>query len=122
MKNLRLVTRLPQQLQLQLDGETLVASAVDAERRRAFFASSANFVYTVQLPAASAQGQVFNSTPRPFHFGCSSCRISRTRGEVFVSFTAYRLHPLGFLLLATLESKQTTVTDRRFTASSDVAV
>ncbi|KAG2547530.1 hypothetical protein PVAP13_9KG106720 [Panicum virgatum] len=57
MKNLRLVTRLPQQLRLQLDGETLVASAVDAERRRAFFASSANFVYTVQLPAASAQGQ-----------------------------------------------------------------
>ncbi|CAN6282278.1 unnamed protein product [Urochloa humidicola] len=57
MRNLRLVTRLPQQLQLQLDGETLIASAVDAERRRAFFASSANFIYTVQLPASSTQGQ-----------------------------------------------------------------
>ncbi|PUZ38019.1 hypothetical protein GQ55_9G163500 [Panicum hallii var. hallii] len=57
MKNLRLVTRLPQQLQLQLGGETLVASAIDAERRRAFFASSVNFIYTVQLPATSAQGQ-----------------------------------------------------------------
>nr|CAB3498548.1 unnamed protein product [Digitaria exilis] len=57
MRNLHLVTRLPQQLQLQLDGETLIASAVDAERRRAFFASSDNFIYTVQLPASSTQGQ-----------------------------------------------------------------
>jgi elongator complex protein 1 len=63
MKNLRLVTRLPQQLQLQLGGETLVASAIDPERRRAFFASSVNFIYTVQLPAASAQGQVSYSIP-----------------------------------------------------------
>ncbi|KAL6878468.1 hypothetical protein ACP4OV_012638 [Aristida adscensionis] len=57
MKNLRLVTRPSQQLQLQLDGETLVASAIDAERRRAFFASSANFIYTVDLPASFTQGQ-----------------------------------------------------------------
>ncbi|GJN31741.1 hypothetical protein PR202_gb20177 [Eleusine coracana subsp. coracana] len=57
MKNLRLVTRLPHQLQLQLNGETVVASSVDAERRRAFFASSANFLYTADLPALSAQGQ-----------------------------------------------------------------
>ncbi|KAL6594102.1 hypothetical protein ACP70R_049003 [Stipagrostis hirtigluma subsp. patula] len=57
MKNLRLVTRPSQQLQLQLDGETLVASAFDAERRRAFFASSANFIYTVNLPTTSALGQ-----------------------------------------------------------------
>ncbi|OEL24673.1 Elongator complex protein 1 [Dichanthelium oligosanthes] len=57
MRNLRLLTRFPQQLPLQLDGETLVASAVDAERRRAFFASSANFIYTVQLPTSSTQGQ-----------------------------------------------------------------
>ena len=63
MKNLGLVTRLPQQLQLQIDGETLVASAVDAERRRAFFASSANFIYTVSLPAPFTQDQVSNSTP-----------------------------------------------------------
>ncbi|XP_062193409.1 elongator complex protein 1 [Phragmites australis] len=54
MKNLRLVTRSSQQL--QLDGETLVTSAIDAERRRAFFASSANFLYTVHLPTSS-QGQ-----------------------------------------------------------------
>jgi hypothetical protein len=63
MKNLRLVTRLPQQLQLQIDGETLVASAIDAERRRAFFASSTNFIYTVSLPSSFTQEQVSNSTP-----------------------------------------------------------
>jgi hypothetical protein len=63
MKNLRLVTRLPQQLQLQIDGETLVASAIDAERRRAFFASSANFIYTVSLPASFTREQVSQFHP-----------------------------------------------------------
>ena len=73
MKNLRLVTRLPQQLQLRIDGETLVASAIDAERRRAFFASSANFIYTVSLPASFTQDQVSNSTPHPLRTKTSFC-------------------------------------------------
>jgi elongator complex protein 1 len=51
MKNLKVVTRIAQKLQLQLDGETVVVSAVDAERRRAFFVSSENFLYSVDLPA-----------------------------------------------------------------------
>ncbi|KAJ1291579.1 hypothetical protein BS78_02G326300 [Paspalum vaginatum] len=57
MKNLRLVTRLRHQHQLHIDGETLVASAIDAERRRAFFASSANFIYTVPLPVSFTHEQ-----------------------------------------------------------------
>jgi hypothetical protein len=86
MRNLRLVTRFPQQLPLQLDGETLLASAVDAERRRAFFASSANFIYTVQLPASSTQGQVSNSIPsHPVPFDCCSSRI------LFVSLHAHMI-------------------------------
>ncbi|KAI5012083.1 hypothetical protein ZWY2020_024217 [Hordeum vulgare] len=49
MKNLKLVTRIVQELQLHLDGETLVVSAIDAERHRAFFVSAANFIYSVHL-------------------------------------------------------------------------
>ncbi|KAL5196557.1 hypothetical protein ABZP36_000069 [Zizania latifolia] len=48
MKNLKVVTRIVQKLQLY--GETIVVSAVDAERHRAFFASSENFIYAVDLP------------------------------------------------------------------------
>uniref|UniRef100_A0A0D9X0C7 Elongator complex protein 1 n=1 Tax=Leersia perrieri TaxID=77586 RepID=A0A0D9X0C7_9ORYZ len=55
MKNLKVVTRIVQKLQLQLDGETLAVSAVDAERRRAFFVSSENFLYSVDLPAPTQQ-------------------------------------------------------------------
>uniref|UniRef100_A0A0E0I2D9 Elongator complex protein 1 n=1 Tax=Oryza nivara TaxID=4536 RepID=A0A0E0I2D9_ORYNI len=55
MKNLKVVTRIAQKLQLQLDGETVVVSAVDAERRRAFFVSSENFLYSVDLPAPTQQ-------------------------------------------------------------------
>jgi hypothetical protein len=66
MKNLKLVTRIVQELQLQLDGETLVVSAIDAERHRAFFVSSANFLYCVHL-LASTQVRILNSRI-PFHF------------------------------------------------------
>jgi elongator complex protein 1 len=59
MKNLKLVTRIAQELQLQLDGETLAVSAIDAERHRAFFVSSANFLYSVHL-LASTQVRVLN--------------------------------------------------------------
>ena len=65
MKNLKLVTRIVQQLQLQLDGETLVISAIDAERHRAFFVSSANFLYSVHL-LASTQVWILSSRI-PFH-------------------------------------------------------
>ncbi|KAM0870604.1 hypothetical protein ACQ4PT_039858 [Festuca glaucescens] len=62
MKNLKLVSRIVQELQLQLDGETLVVSAIDAERHRAFFVSSANFLYSVHLLASTQQPLQWSKT------------------------------------------------------------
>ncbi|WOL14885.1 hypothetical protein Cni_G23666 [Canna indica] len=50
MKNLKVSSQLTLDLELQFEGETLLLSAFDIERNRVFFASSANVVYTVQLP------------------------------------------------------------------------
>ncbi|KAL5199186.1 hypothetical protein ABZP36_002698 [Zizania latifolia] len=62
MKNLKVVTRIVQQLHLQLDGETVLVSAVDAERHRAFFASTENFIYSVDLPAPAQQPLQWSET------------------------------------------------------------
>ncbi|KAG8080090.1 hypothetical protein GUJ93_ZPchr0007g3888 [Zizania palustris] len=62
MKNLKVVTRIVQQLQLQLEGETVIVSAVDSERHRAFFASSENFIYSVDLPAPTQQPLQWSET------------------------------------------------------------
>lgn len=50
MKNLKLSSQFSRDLELQFEGETLLLSAFDIERNRVFFASSANVVYTLQLP------------------------------------------------------------------------
>ncbi|KAM0853459.1 hypothetical protein ACQ4PT_051068 [Festuca glaucescens] len=62
MKNLKLVTRIVQELQLHLDGEALIVSAIDAERHRAFFVSSANFLYSVHLLASTQQPLQWSKT------------------------------------------------------------
>ncbi|KDP44998.1 hypothetical protein JCGZ_01498 [Jatropha curcas] len=49
MKNLKLYSELTLNLELQSKQETLLFSAIDIERNRLFFASSANFIYTTQL-------------------------------------------------------------------------
>ncbi|XP_072975367.1 elongator complex protein 1 [Typha angustifolia] len=53
MKNLKLVSELSLQLDLQFEGETIILSAFDIERSRVFFASSANLIYTLHLPSSS---------------------------------------------------------------------
>ncbi|XP_008810803.1 elongator complex protein 1 [Phoenix dactylifera] len=50
MKNLKLSSQQSVQLDLQFEGETLLLSAFDIEHNRIFFASSANVIYTLQLP------------------------------------------------------------------------
>lgn len=55
MKNLKLVSELSLHLDLHLEGETLLLSAFDIERNRVFFASSANFIYTVQLHSSQVR-------------------------------------------------------------------
>lgn len=49
MNNLKLYWKASLGVELQSEDEVLLFSAVDVERNRLFFASSANFVYTTQL-------------------------------------------------------------------------
>ncbi|KAL8518812.1 hypothetical protein ACS0TY_009965 [Phlomoides rotata] len=58
MKNLKLSWEVLTEVQLQREKgeEFLKLSAVDIERNRLFFASSANFIYTTQLPSPQVEG------------------------------------------------------------------
>ncbi|KAH6803923.1 IKI3 family protein [Perilla frutescens var. frutescens] len=58
MKNLKLSWEVRSELQLRGDNgdESLRLSAVDIERGRLFFASSANFIYTTQLATPQTEG------------------------------------------------------------------
>ncbi|XP_078429226.1 IKI3 family protein [Wolffia australiana] len=49
MKNLNLLLELCSELELQMEGETLLLSAFDVQQRRVFFASSANFIYNLSM-------------------------------------------------------------------------
>lgn len=51
MRNLKLSTELTWNLQLQSENETIQFAAFDIEKNRLFFASSANYIYTTQLPS-----------------------------------------------------------------------
>lgn len=52
MKNLKISTAVSYDVDLQSEGESLLCSSFDVERNRVFFASSANFIYGVQLPSS----------------------------------------------------------------------
>ncbi|XP_010260096.1 PREDICTED: elongator complex protein 1 [Nelumbo nucifera] len=60
MKNLKLYSELTFDLQLQSTEEVLLFSAFDIERNRLFFASSANVIYTTQIPIS--QGKQWRKT------------------------------------------------------------
>ena len=49
MKNLKLYSELSLNLELQSNQEVVLFSALDIERNRFFFASSANFIYSTHL-------------------------------------------------------------------------
>uniref|UniRef100_A0A5B6YQC9 Elongator complex protein 1 n=1 Tax=Davidia involucrata TaxID=16924 RepID=A0A5B6YQC9_DAVIN len=52
MKNLKLSWELSSNIELQSKDEVVQFAAIDIERNRLFFASSANFIYTTQLPSS----------------------------------------------------------------------
>ena len=52
MNNLKLSREITSSLQLQAEDEAIRFAAFDIERNRLFFASSANFIYTTQLPSS----------------------------------------------------------------------
>lgn len=56
MKNLKLSWEFSSSLELQSENEVLRFAAFDIEQNRLFFASSANFVYTIQLPSLHNEG------------------------------------------------------------------
>ncbi|KAL5992053.1 Elongator complex protein 1 [Asimina triloba] len=56
MRNLKLLTDIEFDLELQSLQESILFSAVDIERNRIFFASSENFLYALQLPSLQKEG------------------------------------------------------------------
>nr|GLL22347.1 elongator complex protein 1 [Ipomoea trifida] len=65
MKNLRLSKLLSSKIHLQSQDEVLRFAAFDMERNRLFFSSSANILYTTQLPPPQDAGE-FSSTSNHF--------------------------------------------------------
>ncbi|KAK4393283.1 Elongator complex protein 1 [Sesamum angolense] len=65
MNNLKLSWEVWSEVQLQRENgeEFLRLSAVDMERNRLFFASSANFVYATQLPSPQIDGAWNKTSP-----------------------------------------------------------
>ncbi|KAK9157223.1 hypothetical protein Scep_003797 [Stephania cephalantha] len=61
MKNLKVYQELVSQLELQSPEELVLFSAFDIERSRLFFASSANYVYTVHLNSSQKEGVANNA-------------------------------------------------------------
>lgn len=61
MKNLKLSSFSSFDLGLQSEGETLLFAAFDIERNRVFFASSANILYSFELPS-SQKGKTWNKS------------------------------------------------------------
>ncbi|CAI9092450.1 OLC1v1027682C4 [Oldenlandia corymbosa var. corymbosa] len=61
MNNLKLSWELPAKLELQSEDEVVQFSAFDVERNRLFFSSSANFIYTTQLPSSQEATWASNS-------------------------------------------------------------
>lgn len=62
MNNLKLCWEFTSKLQLQSEDEALRFAAFDIERNRLFFASTANFIYTTQLPS-SHDGKSWRKPP-----------------------------------------------------------
>ncbi|CAA7389646.1 unnamed protein product [Spirodela intermedia] len=65
MKNLKVSLELSSELELQLEGETLLLSAFDVQKRRLFFASSASFIYAVHLASSHERSSMVDSVLSP---------------------------------------------------------
>lgn len=63
MRNLKLSTEFTSNLELQSENETIQFAAFDIENNRLFFASSANFIYSTQLPSIHDGGRSKTSLP-----------------------------------------------------------
>ncbi|KAL6980499.1 Elongator complex protein 1 [Sarracenia purpurea var. burkii] len=81
MNNLKLSWELTSNLQLQSEDEALRFAAFDIERNRLFFASSANFIYTTNLPS-SQDGRAWRKTSLPLNF----VPVDLEPGEFITSF------------------------------------
>ncbi|KAK8969377.1 Elongator complex protein 1 [Platanthera guangdongensis] len=62
MKNLKLSSSLSFGFELQSEEETLLLSAFDIDRSRLFFASSANIIYSFELPPPEAKDKAWNKS------------------------------------------------------------
>ncbi|KAF5201832.1 Elongator complex protein [Thalictrum thalictroides] len=63
MKNLKVYSELTSQIGLQIKDEVILFSAFDIERNRLFFSSSANIIYTIQLPLSHEKERAYGGTP-----------------------------------------------------------
>lgn len=84
MKNLKLYSEVSQNIQLHSTEEVVQFAAYDIDQSRLFFASSANFVYSLQLSSFQVS-QLLSMRIRFLLFGSSCfCFIRKKLGTLFV--------------------------------------
>ncbi|XP_057484580.1 elongator complex protein 1-like isoform X2 [Actinidia eriantha] len=109
MNNLKLSREITSSLQLQAEDEAIRFAAFDIERNRLFFASSANFIYTTQLPS-SQDGREWSKAS----LSLAVERVDLEPGDFITSFD-YQMEKealivgtsRGLLLLHNVEDKVT---------------